>query len=69
MDLSTMVFTTQQRLVYMQTFGSRVLPQVKALITVDLTVPEARDFLQRYPAAKKITLSYDGAPYYVLLAG
>jgi hypothetical protein len=69
MDLYTMVFTVQQRLGYLHTFRSSVLPQVQALITEDLTVPEARDFLQRYPGATKITLSYRGAPYYVLLAG
>ena len=69
MDLYTMVFTAQQRVAYLRTFGASVLPHVQALVTVDISVPEAREFLQRYPAATKITLTYHGAPYYVLVGG
>ena len=68
MDLYTMVFTAEQRRIYMATFRRSVLPHIQALITANLTAPEARSFLNRYPQAKKITLSYSGQPYYVLLA-
>jgi hypothetical protein len=67
-DLYTMVFTTQQRLAYEATFRSSVLPHVQALITANLGAAESRFFLQRYPRATRVTLSYSGAPYYVLLA-
>jgi hypothetical protein len=67
-DLYTMVFTAQQRMTYMATFRSSVLPHVQALITANLATPETRYFLERYPRATKITLDYSGAPYYVLLA-
>jgi hypothetical protein len=69
MDPYTMVFTVQQRAVYMATFRRSVLPHIQALITANLTVPEAQYFLKRYPQAKKITLRYSGQPYYVLLSG
>ncbi len=68
MDPYTMVFTAQQRRIYMATFRRSVLRHIQALITANLTAPEARSFLNRYPQAKKITLSYSGQPYYVLLA-
>jgi hypothetical protein len=48
-------------------FRTRVLPQTQALLTFTLNEPEAKDFLQRYPSARRITLRYDGKPYYVLL--
>lgn len=68
MDLYTLVFTAQQRIAYMATFRSAVLPHVQALITSSVSIPEARYFLQLYPHATKISLAYLGAPYYVLLA-
>jgi len=67
-DLYTMVFTAQQRAAYIATFRSSVLPHVRALITTNLGGRETRSFLQRYPLARKVTLTYGGAPYYVLLA-
>jgi hypothetical protein len=69
MDPYTMVFTVQQRAVYMSTFRRSVLPHIQALLTAHLTAPEAQYFLRRYPQATKITLGYSGQPYYVLLAG
>src|SRR5215469_5907920 len=67
-DLYTMVFTAEQRAAYIATFRGSVLPHVQALITADLAAPESRYFLRRYPRATRVTLSYSGAPYYVLLA-
>ncbi|HSR87078.1 MAG TPA: hypothetical protein VLM11_23090 [Streptosporangiaceae bacterium] len=66
-DLYTMVFTAQQRVAYMAAFRRSVLPHVQALITATIADPEAQYFLQRYPRATKITLTYSGEPYYVLL--
>jgi hypothetical protein len=67
-DLYTMVFTTRQRAAYEVTFRSTVVSHVQALITSELASPEARSFRQRYPLARRVTLAYGGAPYYVLLA-
>jgi hypothetical protein len=68
-ELHTMVFTTQQRQAYMETFRRTVLPHTQAILTSSLRASEAQSFLRRYPHAKTITLTYAGAPYYVLLAG
>ena len=68
MDLKTMVFTTAQRRTYMSAFRTSVLPQTKALVTQHLDATEAQAFLQRYPNARKVTLTYYDRPYYVLLA-
>ena len=68
LDLRTMVFTTTQRLAYMSAFRASVLPQTQAIVTRHLRAAEVRAFLQRYPHARKVALSYLGTPYYVLLA-
>lgn len=68
-DLHTMVFTTRQRMAYMQTFRRRVLPYTQAVLTSSLSAPEARGFLHRYAHVKIITLTYAGRPYFVLLTG
>jgi hypothetical protein len=67
-DLHTMIFTTRQRRQYMAEFQRSVLPHTQALLTSHLIVTEARDFLARYPHAKRIKLTYAGRPYYVLLS-
>jgi hypothetical protein len=67
-DLYTMVFTARQRAAYMASYRSSVLPHVQALITANLAGTQARDFLQRYPLARNVTLTYGGLRYYVLLA-
>jgi hypothetical protein len=68
LDLRTMVFTTTQRLAYMSAFRTSVLPQTQAIVARNLRGAEVKAFLKRYPQARKIVLSYLGAPYYVLLA-
>jgi hypothetical protein len=68
-DPYTLVFTAQQRAAYAKLFRGTVLPHIQALITSNLSAPEARLFRQRYPQATNVTLGYAGAPYYVLLAG
>ncbi len=68
LDLHTMVFTAQQRNAYLATFRHRVLPHTQALLTTTLTGNVVRNFLQQYPHARTITLTYAGRPYYVLLA-
>lgn len=54
---------------YMAYFKTTVLPQTQAVLTAHLGTPEARHFLQRYSGARRITLRYDGKPYYMLLRG
>jgi hypothetical protein len=68
-DPYTLVFTQQQMGAYLRTFRASVLPQTGALVTTNLTRPEAVYFRQRYPRARRMTLPYQGAPYYVLLSG
>jgi hypothetical protein len=48
-------------------FRDKVLPHTQALLTYNLKVPEARDFLQRYPSARRIKLRYNNQDYFVLL--
>ncbi len=67
-DPYTLVFTQQQLTEYLQTFQSSVLPRTQALITPNLHRPEAVDFMHRYPHARRITLRYQGGPYFVLLS-
>ena len=67
-ELHTMVFTTQQRRAYMATLAKDVLPHTQAVLTSSLSGREAQIFLHRYPHARRITVMYAGAPYYVLLA-
>lgn len=54
---------------YMAYFKTTVLPQTQAVLTAHLGTPEARYLLQRYSGARRITLRYDGKPYYMLLRG
>jgi hypothetical protein len=68
LDLRTMVFTTAQRLAYLRTFRTSVLPRTQAIVARNLRGAEVRAFLLRYPQARKIVLTYLGKPYYVLLA-
>jgi hypothetical protein len=68
LDLHTMVFTAEQRLAYMAMLRRRVLPHTQALLTSHLRADGAQSFLLRYPHAKRVTLTYHGRPYYVLLA-
>lgn len=68
LDPYTMVLTQPQRLAFLDTFRSRVLPETQALVTSSLTAPETRYFLQRYEHTRRITLSYPGGPYYIILS-
>jgi flagellar biogenesis protein FliO len=67
-DQYTTVLNIPQLQQYLAYFRSYVLERTQALVTPRLDAPEARDFMQRYPGARRITLSLGGAPYYVLLA-
>jgi hypothetical protein len=59
--------TEAQLRAYLAEFRVRLLPKIQAVITYNVTGPEARYFLQRYPAAHRFTLRYDNDPYYILL--
>ena len=61
------ILNEPQLTAYMAYFRASVLPDTQAVLTTSLRTPEARYFLQRYPSARRITLSYAGEPYYVLL--
>ena len=52
---------------FLADFRTRVLPHTQALLTFNIKAPEARYFLQRYPNARRVTVRYDGRPYYILL--
>jgi hypothetical protein len=67
-DKYTTVLNGPQLRAYMTYFRRYVLPRTQALITTSLNVPEARYFLRRYPHARRIKLSLQNKPYYVLLA-
>jgi hypothetical protein len=69
LDLATMVMTGPQRRDYMATFRTYVLPRTQALLAESLRSPQARYFLNRYPRARIVTLTYAGRPYYVVLSG
>jgi hypothetical protein len=72
LDLRTMVFTEQQKLSYLSTFRSSVLPRTQALVTDDLRVAEVTAFERRYPHYQRIELMWHhlqgGTPYWVLLS-
>ncbi len=59
--------TEAQLNAYLTEFRVSLLPKIQAVITYNVRGPEARYFLQRYPAAHRFTLRYDNQPYYVLL--
>jgi hypothetical protein len=61
------ILNEPQLTAYMAYFQASVLPATMAVLTADLGTPEARFFLRRYAGARRITLDYDGKPYYVLL--
>jgi hypothetical protein len=61
------ILNEPQLTAYMAYFEASVLPATQAVLTADLGTPEARFFLRRYAGARRITLDYDGKPYYVLL--
>ena len=61
------ILNEPQLTAYMAYFQASVLPATQAVLTADLGTPEARFFLRRYAGARRITLDYDGKPYYVLL--
>jgi hypothetical protein len=66
-DPYSSIETEPELTAFLADFRARVLPQTKAVLTDSLNAPEARYFLQRYPDARRIGLSYAGQPYYVLL--
>jgi hypothetical protein len=68
LDLSTMVFTEQQKAVYLATFDRSVLPRVRAILTEDPYAPEVQDFEHRYPQWEPIRLRYRARPYWLLLS-
>ena len=67
LDLHTMVMNVPQYRAYLADFRSSVLPRTEALVTPSLNAAEAVYFRDSYPGARMITLSYQGAPVYVLL--
>ena len=67
-DPYTLVFTQQEMDAYLRNFRTSVLPRTQALVTTSLKAPEALYFRQRYPRARRVTLTYQGSPYYVLLS-
>jgi hypothetical protein len=66
-DPYSSIETEPELTAFLADFRTRVLPQTQAVLTDSLNAPEARYFLQRYPNARRIGLSYAGQPYYVLL--
>ena len=66
-DKYSSIMTEPQLKAFLADFRVRVLPQTQAVLTASLNTPEARFFLQRYATARRITLSFGGQPYYVLL--
>jgi hypothetical protein len=66
-DKYTTILNEPQFNTYMTYFRTVVLPLTDAVITAQLTTPEARYFLARYPTARRITLHYGKYPYYILL--
>jgi len=66
-DKYSSIMTEPELKSFLADFRVRVLAATQAVLTTSLKTPEARYFLQRYPSARRITLSYAGEPYYVLL--
>jgi hypothetical protein len=66
-DPYSSIETEPELAAFLTDFRTRVLPQTQAVLTDSLNAPEARYFLQRYPDARQITLSFAGQPYYILL--
>jgi len=67
-DQYTTVLNVPQLRSYRAYFRTHVLAHTQALATVNLDAPEAQAFLQRYRHARRITLSLNREPYYLLLA-
>ena len=66
-DPDSSIETESEWQAFLADFHSRVLPQTQAVLTSSLKTPEAQFFLQKYLNSRRITLRYDGQPYYVLL--
>jgi len=66
-DVHTMVMNMPQYVAYLADFQSSVLPKTGALVTPSLDAAEARYFLDRYPGAREILLSYGDQLLYVLI--
>jgi hypothetical protein len=66
-DKYSSIMTEPEMKAFLADFRERVLAQTQAVLTAKLRTPEARFFLERYPHARRIALSYGGHPYYVLL--
>jgi hypothetical protein len=64
-DGSTMTYAQQHQ--FYTDFRVNQLPKVQALLTDDRTVPEALNFMQRYPHAREVKLHFGGKDYFVLL--
>jgi hypothetical protein len=66
-DKYSSIETAPELTAFLKDFHTRVLPQTQAVLTPSVNEPEAQMFLHRYPSAQRITLHYDGHPYYILL--
>lgn len=66
-DRYSSIETRPELRAFLADFKARVAPQTQAVLTGSLKAPEAQIFLHRYPDAHRITLSYAGLPYYILL--
>ena len=66
-DKYSSIMTEPELKAFLADFRASVLPDTQAVLMTSLKTPEARYFLQRYPSARRMTLSYAGEPYYVPL--
>jgi uncharacterized membrane protein (UPF0136 family) len=66
-DPYSSIETESELQAFLADFQARVLPQTQAVLTDSLKAPEAQFFLNRYPNCQRITLRYNGQPYYVLV--
>jgi hypothetical protein len=66
-DPYSSIETEPELTAFMEDFRTRVLPQTQAVLTDSVEAPEAQFFLRHYPSADRITLHYNGRPYYILL--
>ena len=67
LDPYTMVVTLPQSASYYKDIQENVLPRTGAVLTSSLDKPEAQAFAAAYPKARRVTLAFDGQPYYILL--
>ncbi len=66
-DPDSSIETEPELQAFLADFRTRVLPQTQAVLTDSLKAPEAQFFLNKYPNSQRITLHYNGQPYYLLL--